>query len=515
MGPHATGVGGAENGIANVFAPANSLIGVFLDASQPDSSPAPAGLSFSTAASWDYTVLSPGLKQPFFIGDGLTSGGLQQQVIVPAGATRLFLGTMDGFGWYDNVGFFEVRVSCAIQPAGMVSWWPGDGIANDIVGTNNGTLQNGTTFAAGMVGVVFGTAFSLDGVDDYVDVGSGFNLNALTLDAWVFITPATNTGERRIISKDNVGLVPDAQRKFFALKTSSPFVAGNTGRASFSVGINLPAGLDQIEAPSALTAGWHHLAGVRDTAANRFELYVDGVMVASKIPTIVGAIDVAVNTLLGRVSTTFASEHFNGRIDEAEIFNRGLSGAEIAAIYSAAASGKCRGAAAAGAVGGGCPAHTVHGHLPGAPTGHNGTDHSHHGLHGHNVAPGASCPVPHAPGHSAGLTAEPEIVMALNPDGTVPDNGPARDFAAARLRAARAGEVIQVFARAAPAGNERPVVRIGDLDAEVISSGPAPGLDGAWLLQVRIPEAAPRGRQLHVTVIYGGREWPSLDVTIQ
>ncbi len=97
----------------------------------------------------------------------------------------------------------------------------------------------------------------MDGVDDYVDLGSGFNLDKLTLDAWVFIDPATNIGERRVISKDNAGL--PGTRKLFALKSSSPFVSGNNGRASFIVLID--AALDVVEAPSALTAGWHHLAG--------------------------------------------------------------------------------------------------------------------------------------------------------------------------------------------------------------------------------------------------------------
>jgi hypothetical protein len=30
--------------------------------------------------------------------------------VVPARATRLFLGTMDGYGWFNNLGRFEVRV---------------------------------------------------------------------------------------------------------------------------------------------------------------------------------------------------------------------------------------------------------------------------------------------------------------------------------------------------------------------------------------------------------------------
>src|SRR5690242_8648145 len=56
--------------------------------------------------------------------------------------------------------------TCTSAPPGMVGWWPGDSNANDIQGSNNGTLQNGATFATGEVG----PAFSFDGVNDFVDV---------------------------------------------------------------------------------------------------------------------------------------------------------------------------------------------------------------------------------------------------------------------------------------------------------------------------------------------------------
>src|SRR5207244_13617054 len=100
------------------------------------------------------------------------------------------------------------------------------------------------------------------------------------------------------ISKDNY-LLPGA-RKLFALKSRSPFISGQQGHAAFIVLID--SAIDIVEAPSALTGGWHHLAGVRDTAAGRFELYVDGVLVAFKLPgtiTVFGAIDSAVNTVIG------------------------------------------------------------------------------------------------------------------------------------------------------------------------------------------------------------------------
>src|SRR5205085_6828151 len=73
---------------------------------------------------------------------------------------------------------------CTPPPPNMVSWWPGDGNANDIQGSNNGTLQNGATFAAGKVG----QAFSFDGFDDYMqasDTGLPFGSGARTLDFWI------------------------------------------------------------------------------------------------------------------------------------------------------------------------------------------------------------------------------------------------------------------------------------------------------------------------------------------
>ena len=55
-------------------------------------------------------IYMPELQQTFFIGDGEIPAGTQQQFVVPVGATRLFLGTHDGFGWFNNQGSFEVTI---------------------------------------------------------------------------------------------------------------------------------------------------------------------------------------------------------------------------------------------------------------------------------------------------------------------------------------------------------------------------------------------------------------------
>ncbi len=61
---------------------------------------------------------------------------------------------------------------CTPPPSGMISWWSGDNNALDMIGSNNGTLVNGATYAPGMVG----QAFSFNGSGDYVSVPAANNL---------------------------------------------------------------------------------------------------------------------------------------------------------------------------------------------------------------------------------------------------------------------------------------------------------------------------------------------------
>lgn len=101
--------GGDEHGKSNLKAPISSLIAVFLDDSVP-SGPTPPMLDFSTEASRNFTQLAPQLRQPFFVGDGVTSDGVVQKFVIPAGATRMFIGKMDGYEWNNNTGSLTVTV---------------------------------------------------------------------------------------------------------------------------------------------------------------------------------------------------------------------------------------------------------------------------------------------------------------------------------------------------------------------------------------------------------------------
>jgi hypothetical protein len=103
---------GSEHGMSNIEAPLNSFIGVFLDNNVPDNDgPIPPELNFSSSTEQNYTSISPELRQPFYIGNGQTSNGQQQSVVVPPGATRFYIATMDGHEWSNNVGGFTATIS--------------------------------------------------------------------------------------------------------------------------------------------------------------------------------------------------------------------------------------------------------------------------------------------------------------------------------------------------------------------------------------------------------------------
>jgi len=91
---------------------------------------------------------------------------------------------------------------CTPAPAGLVSWWPGEGNGNDAMGANNGTLEN-TGFSSGEVG----QAFNLNATNADVKIPASATLNVgtnngFTLEAWV---SCSNPAARNPIFEWNQG----------------------------------------------------------------------------------------------------------------------------------------------------------------------------------------------------------------------------------------------------------------------------------------------------------------------
>ena len=106
----------------------------------------------------------------------------------------------------------------------VVSWWPADGNADDIIDGNPGILKGGATFADGAVS----QAFSVDGnAGSVVEVSDAPNLNfaptsPMSFDLWVFRNSASRAraihrGVVRISDNDLVAQGLQVLRHPFAL----------------------------------------------------------------------------------------------------------------------------------------------------------------------------------------------------------------------------------------------------------------------------------------------------------
>jgi hypothetical protein len=218
------------------------------------------------------------------------------------------------------------QTSCTTPPLGLVDWWPGEGNAVDIVGTNNGTLVNGTGFAPGEVG----WAFSFNGsLSNYVSIPDSPSLDVfttkITIELW--------------LKSNQSGANPD-WRGIFSKGNSSWRLLGTTGSGTVTFGTTGLANLQLIGSRNVNDGQWHHVAAVYD-GTNEY-LYVDGALDVSTPNT--GSISQTSDPVyIGNVANTGNSGkyYFNGLIDEVSIYNRALTASEIEAIYAAGSAGKC------------------------------------------------------------------------------------------------------------------------------------------------------------------------------
>ena len=207
----------------------------------------------------------------------------------------------------------------------LISWWEGESNTCDSENGNPGLEFGGVTYGPGQDG----NAFSFDGVDDYIDLGtsSNFNFDDFTLSAWVNVNPADNTDDKRLISNDDYTSDTDSNREVYVLLTSSISTGAGGIPALIILKQDNPAFRDYVNAADPLTNGWHHLAGVR--SGNTLLMYVDGVLSSSKITTITETLSPESSLVISGISPTLPGQFFKGSADEIKIYNRALTAAEI------------------------------------------------------------------------------------------------------------------------------------------------------------------------------------------
>ena len=207
-------------------------------------------------------------------------------------------------------------------PPGMVAWYRAENNALDSVGTNHGTV-NSATYSAGKVG----QAFSFNGTGN-VEIPSSNALNPtaqLTLEMWVR-TGNLVFDDRKLFVKDG----EFSDRQYFLTinnKRFRPHIGLSTGQLVY------------FDSNTTLQSNtWYHVAMTYD--GESLKLYVNGVLDRQTAAT--GTIITTTQPLRigGGAPNPAYNNYLTGLVDEASVYNRALTQAEVLSIYNAGSDGK-------------------------------------------------------------------------------------------------------------------------------------------------------------------------------
>jgi uncharacterized repeat protein (TIGR01451 family) len=293
----------------------------------------PVGLTFLSAASTQGSLVQSNGLLRWNLGSLPNGASLQAEAVVVATNT----GTFTNFvvvKAYDTdpqtnnnqavAAMTVYQAPCLAPPTGLLSWWPGESNALDIVGSHDGTAVNGVTFVSGKVG----QAFNLDGVNDYVDLGNWFNLQVFSISLWLKPRPS-QMQYADIMDNNHTG-----SRSWVVQSQNTS--AGNA--TYWGSGFNSTSGGAGVG--FWLTNDVWQMLTITLDSNRTHRLFVDGRLVGTS--TLPGPIyydgsqhlNIGRHQLLGR--------YFNGQLDEACIFSRALSELEVVGLYLAGSTGMCK-----------------------------------------------------------------------------------------------------------------------------------------------------------------------------
>jgi hypothetical protein len=273
-------------------------------------------------------------------GNAMDASGVTWSVTDPANGTDY--GSIDSSGVYtapsDKTGTFDVTATdgavhatttaTVVNPLlqGLVGWWKlddgtGSTAADSSGNGDTGTLMNGAAWAPGRVGP---SSVSLDGSDQFVDVGNPSDLNltsAMTLSAWV--EPTSLTAWQRVITKMGDDSVPE----------NDSYVLGVSGNGGVYFGLFQNGSQDFIDGSTPLTLNaWNHIVATYD--GNTARIYLNGVLQQEEFQ-LSGAVDASTGDV--RIGIGASSSYgFQGAIDDARIYDRALSQQDVENLYNSA-----------------------------------------------------------------------------------------------------------------------------------------------------------------------------------
>jgi len=220
---------------------------------------------------------------------------------------------------------------------GLVGYWKmdeGSGTLTDSSGNSNTGTWYGTGTSHYSAGK-FGNGGGFNGTDDYVNAGSTLNTTNVTIAMWV--KKSRNGSFERVLFKDS-----DSTSQAWGLQFSDTNIVqivanmnGSTSGNRYGNGV------------TAITDfNWHYIVGSYDGAKGY--IYIDGALDKSGVLGSTGfdsgtlftgpLLSSSAPLYIGRIKYNSLYYYANATIDEARIYNRALSPAEVSQLYNYAPS---------------------------------------------------------------------------------------------------------------------------------------------------------------------------------
>ncbi|HUP62682.1 MAG TPA: LamG domain-containing protein [Thermoanaerobaculia bacterium] len=245
-----------------------------------------------------------------------------------------------GAGGCRHTSSARASATCVPAPYGIISWYPAEGNADDVVSRNHGTPSPGVTFGPGKVRQAF-EFYGLpnDGVNlSDVPAFDFSGASSFSIEAWV------NVASLPVLPNDGAFIVSLNYNCNQPTPATQTLAIQSGGKAFFLVRDAAGNQRGAFSTAPVNTGTWIHLVGVRDVSCQTIYLYVDGVLADTQSdPTLTsGSMGNAIADYIGRRPLCGTTNPFNGKIDEVSIYNRALTACEVAALYDADCAGKCR-----------------------------------------------------------------------------------------------------------------------------------------------------------------------------
>jgi hypothetical protein len=221
---------------------------------------------------------------------------------------------------------FFAQVPAYVPTSGLTGWFPFTGNAIDLSGSGN----NGTALSPVLASDRFSntnSAYSFDGVDDYIDLGSSPSLyfsSGLSVSAWI---NANTLGSMKIIEKCQ-------NSPYFLIYQ---FFIEPTGQVGVGLRVDAGSSAYTISTETITTGQWHHVVFSWQKTINGglCKIFINGQEATYSTQTPLTT-DIAV---LGSESTKIgadlypALEPVDGKLDDIGLWDRALTACEVTDLY--------------------------------------------------------------------------------------------------------------------------------------------------------------------------------------